>query len=309
MKKHGVFSLIAMAVLLALLFPRAAAADSFPEVIPLPVGWQAEGIAIGAGDTFYAGSLATGAVYSGSLSTGEGGVLVPPQGVQTVGLSFDHRSGYLFAAGGGSGRGAVFDTSDGSTVATFQFTTDSPTFINDVIVTRDAAYFTNSLRPEFYRVPLGPGGSVPASDTFETISLGGEWAQVPGFNANGIEAAPNGKRLLIINSASGILYRVNPASGEALAVDTGGYLLTNGDGILLHKKILYVVRNRLNLIAAIHLSPDYLSGEVVEEITNPNFAVPTTVGRFGNALYAVNAHFGSPDPTTQTYEVVRVELD
>jgi hypothetical protein len=42
-------------------------------------------------------------------------------------------------------------------------------------------------------------------------------------------------------------------------------------------------------------------------ITNPAFDVPTTIARFGNALYAVNARFGTPEPNSATYTAVRVE--
>jgi hypothetical protein len=42
--------------------PVASAKGSFPSTIPLPNGWQPEGIAVGNGKTFYAGSRATGAV-------------------------------------------------------------------------------------------------------------------------------------------------------------------------------------------------------------------------------------------------------
>jgi len=39
----------------------------------------------------------------------------------------------------------------------------------------------------------------------EAIMLSGDWTQVPGFfvfNANGIEATPNGKTLIVVNSVA-----------------------------------------------------------------------------------------------------------
>src|SRR5215210_3478132 len=75
-------------------------AQSFPDVIPLPDGFQPEGIAIGAGTTFYVGSIPTGAIYRGDLRTGEGEVLVPAQaGRRSIGLKYDDRTGLLFVAG------------------------------------------------------------------------------------------------------------------------------------------------------------------------------------------------------------------
>src|SRR5512134_1252805 len=54
----------------------AALAASFPATIPLPNGWQPEGITVGDGTTFYVGSIPTGAVYRGDLRTGKGATLV-----------------------------------------------------------------------------------------------------------------------------------------------------------------------------------------------------------------------------------------
>jgi len=49
----------------------------YPDTIALPNAWLPEGIAIAPGGTFYSGSRANGAVYGGSLRTGEGAVVVP----------------------------------------------------------------------------------------------------------------------------------------------------------------------------------------------------------------------------------------
>jgi hypothetical protein len=125
------------------------------DLIALPAGWGPEGIATGRGTEFFAGarqgSPVVGAVYKGDLRTGAGGVLVPPQpGRFALGLKLDPRSNLLFVAGGPGGGAYVYDGTDGADVAAFQFAT-APTFVNDVIVTRTAAYFTDSLRPALPR--------------------------------------------------------------------------------------------------------------------------------------------------------------
>lgn len=305
-------------VMLALLLMAAVTAvpalagpgDAFPASIPLPNGWQPEGIALGRGTTFYAGSLANGAIYRGDLRSGDGSVLVAGQpGGLSVGLAVDTRSNYLFAAGGLNGNANVYDGSSGALLATYQFTPPFAGFVNDVIVTRDAAYFTDSFQPQLYRVALGAGGALPAAGDFQTIPLSDDWVQVPGpfvFNANGIEAAANGKVLLVINSTRGELYRVDAMSGEASLVDLGGASLTAGDGLALQGKTLYVVRNRLNEIAAVDLARDFTSGTVIQTITSPAFRVPTTLAVFGSSLYAVNARFGTPPAPDVDYDVVRV---
>jgi len=75
--------------------------------------------------------------------------------------------------------------------------------------------------------------------------------------------------------------------------------VNNGDGILLQGKTLYVVQNSLNQIAVVNLNQSFTFGNIVDVITNPLFRVPTTLAKFGDALYAVNARFGTP-PTPDT---------
>jgi sugar lactone lactonase YvrE len=301
-----VFVLVLGLILLLATTTLAAPSNVFPKTIPLPDGWRPEGITSGSGTDFYVGSLANGAIYKGDFRTGEGDVLVPgAQGRVTVGLWFDARSGYLFAAGGNTGMGHVFDTRTGELVQSLTLAT-GPSFINDVVVTQDAAYFTNSQQAVFYRAPLSANGRLPDSSPVQTIPLGGDWAQVTGFNANGIDATPNGKTLIIVNSTTGLLYLVDPNSGDATEIDLGGDTVTMGDGILLDGKSLYVIRNRANEIVVIDLSPDLSSGEVVNTITDPAFDVPTTIAEFGKRLYAVNARFNTPPQPDTEYQVVQV---
>ena len=280
---------------------------TFPDVIPLPNGFQPEGIATGTGTTFYVGSIPTGAVYRGDLRTGEGEVLVQPQaGRAAIGLKFDDRSDLLFVAGGPTGYAYVYDGDTGANVAAIQLTT-LPSFINDVVITQQAAYFTNSFQPSLYKVPLGEDGALPAIPTSEALPLSGDYLFQPGvFNANGIDALPNGKTLFIVNSTEGALYHVNAATGVATRIDLGGGSVPRGDGILLQGKTLYVVQNAFNQVAAVELSSDLNSGEIVSVTTSPLFRVPTTIAGFGDALYVVNARFGTPPTPDTEYEVVRV---
>ena len=280
---------------------------TFPAVVPLPDGFQPEGIATGRGSEFFVGSTANGAIYRGDLRTGEGEVFVPPTDDRiAIGLSYDLRSNNLFVAGDGTGKAFVYDAETGETAAIYGLT-DPGTFVNDVTVTSEAAYFTDSARPFFYRVPLGPAGQLPDQSAVEEIQLGGDFEFIEDeFNANGIDAPSSGDYLITVNSTAGLLYKVDPASGSAEEIDLGGETLTNGDGILLDSRTLYVVRNQNNLIAVVRLESEATQGEVVREITDPQFDVPTTIAEFGNALYAVNARFGTSDPENATYSVIRV---
>jgi len=303
MKTRRVLLTTTLAAVFAVAPMGTALAEQFPDTVPLPNGWLPEGIATGTGTTIYAGSRADGSVWKGDLRTGQGEVLVDGEGRVAVGLKVDR--GLLFVSGGGTGDAYVYDARTGEEVAAFDLT-DGPAFINDVIVTRDAAYFTNSLAAELYRVALGAGG-VPTGDVV-TLPLTGDWQQVPGVNnANGIAATPDGGTLLVINSNTGTLYNVDAATGEAVAVDTGGTRLTQGDGILLQGSTLYVVRNRSNEIVELRMSADLLSATFVDSVTDPDFDVPTTIAMQGSRLYAVNARFGTT-PTPQTaYDIVLVD--
>ena len=293
---------------LAVLLIAAAPGLNFPEVIPLPNGFRPEGVVMGRGTTIYAGSLATGAIYQADITTGQGSLAVQPQpGRVSVGLEFASRTGYLFVAGGPTGHGYVYDPATGASLADLTLAPGTPTFVNDVAVTQRAAYFTDSMRPALYRVPLLPNGRLPAAPTVHEVILGGDFVFVPGaFNANGIEATPNGRWLIVVNSTTGSLYKVNPSTGVATLIDLGGGSVPNGDGLLLVDQTLYVVQNALNQIAVVHLGSELTTGTIVDVLTDADFDFPTTVTRFGDWLYAVNARFSTPPTPDTEYWIARL---
>jgi sugar lactone lactonase YvrE len=276
----------------------------FPDVIQLPIGFRPEGIEIGKGSTFFVGSVANGAIYRGSLRTGSGSILVPGvTGRSATGLELDNHNRVL-VAGAASGNAYVYDGRNGNLLRTYALAT-APTFINDVVVTRNAAYFTDSQKPVLYKIPIGPGGALGEA---QTIPLGGDYVHVANAtNLNGIDATPNGKTLIAVQTVNGRLYRLDPATGVATLISlSNNESVPNGDGILLTGRTLYVVQNRLNVVAVIALSPDFGTGTVLTRLNDSDFSVPTTIDRFGSRLYAVNARFGIPDPQNAAYQVVRL---
>lgn len=282
--------------------------EPFPTVLPLPNGFRPEGIVSGRGADYYVGSLADGTVYRGNLRTGMGGPFVTPdEGRIAVGLAYDPRSNYLFVAGGTTGQAYVYDASTGDDVAVLQLAAPGAGFVNDVIVTPSAAYFTNSFQAVLYRVPLTPHGRLPDPAEKDEITLPDDFA-MGGFAANGIEATPDGRLLIVVHSGLGALYRFDTRSGAMDPITLQGGPVSSGDGLLLEGRTLYVVQNFLNQIAVVELDPDLASGQVVEILMAPDlFRIPTTVGGFGDSLYAVNARFDVPSPGPDTeYEVVRV---
>ena len=299
--------LVALAAMVAL--PSSAhRGKDFPKTIALPTGFQPEGIAIH-GKTFYVGSIPTGAIFSGDVRTGSGSVLVQPvAGRSSIGVEFDRRNDRLFVAGGGTGKGFVYDADDGSLIKEYQLTTLTPRFINDVVVTRRGAFFTDSNNKQLIRVSIGKDGSLGA--TAETIPLSGDLVMAAGNNANGIDATRDGKWLVIVQTNLGKLFRVNPRTGVTREIDLGGGNVVNGDGILLEGRTLYVVQNRSNQIAVVKLSHRLRKGKIKRLITDPLFDVPTTIDDVGDLLYAVNARFGTTGPTPPAqaaYNLVQVE--
>jgi sugar lactone lactonase YvrE len=290
-----IWLVLATAVLAAPL----AASSRFPERIPLLNGFRPEGIAI-KGTTFYVGSIPTGAIYRGDLRTGEGAILNPGgEGRAAIGVEYD--DGRLFVAGGPTGRGFVYSAHSGRLLANNQLTTDTNTFVNDVAIARGDAYFTDSRRPFLYRVS---DGSHRSRDRVKEIPLSGEIEYTTGNNANGIEATPDGRTLIIVQSNLGKLFRVDPHSGEAREI-TLDEPVVNGDGILLDGRWLYVVQNRDNKVAVVRLDRRLRSGTVVMHITDRDFDVPTTIDDLGSRLYAVNARFTTPPTPTTPYWIAQ----
>lgn len=295
--RRSVLTTVVALALLGVALPGAAA--PFPETIVLPVD-SAEGIATGAGSTFYAGELFGGDIVKGDLRSGEVDLFIDaPEGRMALGLKADLRHDLLFVAGGFTGQARVYDLTTGAELVEF-----SPGgVINDVVVSQDAAWFTDSVQPHLYRVPIGPDGSLGA---LTTLVLSGPAADTSfDFNSNGIAASPAGDVLIVAHSGLAALMRVDPLTGASIQIE--GVSVPNVDGILYEAGRLYAVQNFSNQIAVIDLSPDFSSGSIEEVITNPNFQVPTTVARHGNYLAVVNAKFdtGLP-PTADTYEVVIV---
>jgi sugar lactone lactonase YvrE len=138
-----------------------------------------------------------------------------------------------------------------------------------------------------------------------SVPLTGHIRYTDGFNANGIDATPNGKTLVIVQSNTGKLFKVT-TGGVTSEIDLGGGSVPNGDGILLDGKTLYVVQNRDNKIARIELNRALRSGRIAGYITDPQLDVPTTLDDHGRRLYTVNARFGTPATRTTRYDVVQV---
>ncbi|MEU4551489.1 superoxide dismutase [Micromonospora violae] len=297
--------LVAAATLVSVGAPAPAhPVRQFPARIALPDGFTPEGLTIGRGTTVYVGSVLDGAVWRGDLRTGRGSVLIPgTPGTAKAGLKLDPQ-GRLWTADFFGGGASVYDPNTGARLAHYQFTTDPNTLVNDLVITKRAIYFTDSVRPVLYVVPLGPGHRLPASDAFRVLPLRGPGATPDAFN-NGIVALPNGD-LLVAQMLTGQLVRVDPRTGDSRLFDLGGYSVDRADGLVLRGRTLHVIRNLSNVIAVVRLNAGYTAGVVQREITGPQLRSPATGDLFGSALYVVNGRFDVESTPSTDYDIVRL---
>lgn len=283
-----------------------AGARGFPDRIDLPDGFAPEGITAGRGTTLYVGSLANGEIREVDVRTGTTTQLVagarpgePPR--VAVGTEYDARSNRLWVAGGPTGQVRVYDATTGELLQTYQFAAG---FLNDLVVTRDAVYVTDSVFQRLNVIPLGQGGSLPApTETFQ-LPLTGDLVYTTGFNANGIVAARGW--LIIVQSNTGKLFRVDPTTGVTEEIDLGGASVSFGDGMELRGSTLYVVRNQLNRVAVFKLGSKLESARPLGEIMSSDLAVPTTAAFAAGRLWAVNARFGTPPGPTTDYWITKL---
>ena len=290
---------LALAPLLA---PSAAAAHtSFPSTIPLPAGSQPEGITSGPGTTFYAGARLDGAVTTGDLRTGVTRTLVAGDTFsQTTAITAFVKA--YNAMNDMFNQATAYDATTGAELA--RYVVAGSRFLNDVEVTRTAVYVTDSLNAELVVVPLGKHRSLPKAATL--LPLRGDFAELPGFDANGIRALPGGQ-LVINRSADGALFRVNPKTGVADRIETTGRVLTSGDGLELRGSTLYDVYGfSRDGIAVIKLGDGARTATVQRELTDSDLDRPTTTTLVAGALWTVNGRFSTPPTPTTPYSVVRV---
>ena len=263
-----------------------------------------EGVAYDPVDrSFYVGSTTDGAIYRGSLLDDTARVILPggrDGRTSAVGLKID-AAGRLYVAGGATGSVFIYNVRQNAfPVAQAVITRGSaagPTFINDIAIAPDgAAYVTDSQDPVIYRIARNTTGGLPEVLERWLPLAGTPITYTTGFNLNGIAASADGQYLLVVQSNTGRLYRVTIADRSIRQVELGGASLSNGDGILLEGRTLFVVRNALGQIARVDLNADLTAGTVAGTITDPSFAYPTTIARADDRLLVVNSQFDKRGP-------------
>ena len=124
---------------------------------------------------------------------------------------------------------------------------------------------------------------------------------LPGNNANGIALTPDGRALIIVQSSTGFLFRVDPRTGVTRRIDIGDAVMTNGDGLLLIGRTLYVVQNLLNKIAVLTLNHVRHQGHAGPGDHQPGLRRTDDRRGLRDRLYLPNARFTTPPTPTTAY--------
>jgi hypothetical protein len=288
----------------------AGQSDNFPARIDLPNGSFPEGIERGPGTSFFVGSLADGTIWRGDLRTGSVAVLAAgAPGSASAGIAYEPGRDQIWVAGAGppllgNADVRVYDASSGALLATYR--PPGVGLLNDVAVTRNAVYVTDSSFPQLVVIPLPRDGALPPSSAARILPVTGDFLQTPGFNLNGIVAEDG--VLLVAQSSTGKLFRVDPGTGVAAELDLGGVNLGYPDGLELLGHTLYVVRPFQNRVTVVSLGARLTSGAVLGDLTDPSFDIPSTATVAGGRLWAVNLRFTTPVTPTTPYWITQLPL-
>lgn len=290
---------LAIALLASLAPGTSAATRPSRYILPGPQVFP-EGIAYQQGTGyFYVSSNADGTIFRGDVSDEMTSIFLPPNTdgrTTATGMKVDDQ-GRLFIAGASTGKVFVYDTATSALLASFD-NNKTTTFLNDIAIAPDGnAYITDSLDPTLYRVTTDSQGALHFEAWLDLT--GTPIVYQSGFNLNGIAATPDGRYLIVVQSNTGKLFRIGIDTQEVQEIDLGGATVTNGDGIVLRGRTLYVVRNSNELVVKVQLSGDFLSGDVRSSTTDASFGFPTTAAIANGRLLVVNSQFdrrgGQPD--------------
>ena len=300
----------------------------FPKVIWALEGAPPEGFTIGRALNAYNGSI-DGSIYKMNLRTGQGEILVdaePGFNAETdcykLGMRVDSRSNYLIVAGCQIGNAYVYDADTGEEIMQYQLDDSGLSVINDLAITRDAVYFTDFGQPYMYRLPLSRNGRIPDSaDAATAIPLTGDFEagdNLIGVYANGIVATPDGKALIIGNSGSSKIFKVDPDTGHAdeIIVDPPLLGLLDGsflDGIVMYDGLLFILSPgetaEGDLVQVVTLSDDLLTGSLVGTISDSDMDGVASGAMHGDSLYVNNARYGEfPWPPTTQFWVTKLNI-
>jgi sugar lactone lactonase YvrE len=293
---------LALAAAILLLVPATPAAAA-TKVIVLPGAMSAEGITAAGGGDYYTGDLIAGTIFRENLGRGTAERFIEaPPGVMAAGVDFDRRHDLLFVAGAMGGKAYVYNVRTKAKVADFTFGDPQTSYVNDVVVTPQGAWFTDSYHPQLFFVPVVAG----RLGTPRTVALSGPGAGgSPGnFFMNDIIATPSGDTLLVAATTSGKVYKIDPRTG--VSTEIAGVNAPSVVSLVLEGHRLWAVQLD-DKITRWCLNGDLSHGTAAGTITDPLFDQPVSAIKVGTHLAVVNSHiYSGYPPTSPTYEVLVV---
>ena len=180
-------------------------------------------------------------------------------------------------------------------------------FLNDLDIARNRVVVTDSMNARVGVIPLGEHGALPDPSKAFFMPLTGDFQVQVGSNAQRIAA--RGGWLVIVQSNTGFLFRLDPRTGDTKRIDTGGYLVTDGDGIPFRgRSCLHPKPGRLGEVLRVgeFLRHARLKGEIKPAAGTVD--VPTTATITLGGLYVVNARFTTPPTADTEYWITRFPL-
>lgn len=307
MRKLWTTTLATSVAFSALLASTPTLAQSGVTVLPLPdAAAYPEGVTVDpTTGAVYTNSANTGLVFRVDPDTGAVASIADPLGLGdsrpakpvsvALGLKADGQ-GRLWVAGARTGSMHVVDINTGKRLARFT-TPEGPWLINDVALTPDAAYFTDTLRPMLWRVARDSLADAALEPWLPFAGTALEYGEEP--NLNGIVATPDGRYLIVVLMKTGRLFRIDTRTREVAAIDAGDSALDGGDGLALIGQRLFLVRQSAGEVVALDLSADLATAVEAKRIKPAELAWPATIAVRGDRLIVANSQLnrrGSGDP-------------
>jgi len=269
----------------------AAAAARLFTLTPSTHG-NPEGVATrGNSGTFFVGATGDGTIYRGTVDNSTlTEFITGATGKSAVGMKV--AGGRLYVAGGATGKIVVYDLGTRQQVASFD--TGAGGFLNDLVVTHRGVFVTDSFRPIIWHVTAAQVAA--GSGTPEQIAVGPEIAYATGFNLNGIVARRDGRQLIVVQTNTGKLFRIEPATSASSPrhiqqIDAPA--LPGGDGMLFYRGRLIVVQGDPAALRFLALDGRATHARLVGTRTDPTLRGPSTVARARKLLLVVNADFAT----------------
>ena len=266
--------------------------------------------------SLYTGGAADGTIARIQASSGRSEIVAPAGTVVSAGTTtFPAMLGMeidganrLWIAGGRTGKAWVVSARDGTVIKEVTVPSAGTSLLNDVAIVGTSAYFTDTFAPTLWRMTADGdkvGNIEPWLDLKESPIVYGETA-----NLNGIAATPDGKTLIVVQMAKGLLFTIDIATKAVTPIDLAGADLSGADGLVLDGHTLYVVRQTAVEIVTVLLSDGMTRGRVVSRLQDAALAWPATAVKVGDELIVVNTQFNTRDSNTarRPFTFVRVPL-